>query len=289
MYLSRGLTFYGDEWAIIARGGDWSIADLMRPHNEHWMLGFKLVYKALMAVFGLGTYMPYMAVTLALHVAAAAALYVYARRQTVPVIAYAIGLVFLLLGTAGEDLFMAMQINFNGSTAAGAWALVILMREPTPRHGLIAAVLLLVSVSFSGIGLFFLAAAGAIIIVAPSLRRWWWTLAPAVLAYGAWYLAYGRGAQGPISRLPELIEFTRVGIANAVGQLSGLRTEMSVSSSRSSSAWRRSPNWPASAPMPRRAQGPASGAGDRPTHAPGAHRGVRRAAGTVRGDRPGAG
>ena len=68
--------------------------------------------------------MPYLLPTLLAHVGAAVAVYVLARRQAGPFIGFSVGVLFLLLGTAGEVFFFAAAFNLVAATALGAWALV---------------------------------------------------------------------------------------------------------------------------------------------------------------------
>jgi hypothetical protein len=228
LWLGSGTTFFADGWSFIAATDRWSIDMLMQPHNEHWMLGLKLIYLPLLEVFGLSTYLPYLFVLLLLHVATAAALYVYAQRETVAFIAFAIGSVFLLLGSGGDNFFHAFQIGWSGSVAAGTWALVVLLREPPLKWAWLAALLLLVSVATTGVGLFFVAAATALTVLSPTRRRYLWVVLPAVVAYAAWYVAYGSDAVRSISELGDVIDFVRVGIAHAFGAISGLGSELGL-------------------------------------------------------------
>src|SRR5437764_284108 len=54
----RGLSFFQDDWDFILRRRGFSAHVLLTPHNSHLMLVPILVYKALLAVFGAGSYAP---------------------------------------------------------------------------------------------------------------------------------------------------------------------------------------------------------------------------------------
>jgi hypothetical protein len=166
-------------------------------------------------------------VLLLLHLVTATALYVYLRRQTVGLVAFAIALVFLLLGSASDNLFFAFQIGWSGATAAGAWALVLLLGRP-PRWAWVTAALLVVAVATSGVGLFFLAAATAVVLLSRSRRRYLWVVVPAIAAYAVWYLAYGATSVRNLPELTDVFEFVRVGIAFAIGEVSGLGPEVGL-------------------------------------------------------------
>lgn len=53
-----GLTFFADEWNVILRP-NWSADSLFRPLNEHIFVGPVIVYKLLLAVFGLDSTAPF--------------------------------------------------------------------------------------------------------------------------------------------------------------------------------------------------------------------------------------
>ena len=229
LWLGSGLTFVRDEWSAIRLSDQWSFDAVMRPVNEHWAPLTRIGWNSLMATVGMRSYVPYQVVDLLLVVAIASGIYVYARRQTHTLVALAVGVVFLFLGSGSENLFLAFQMGWTGAAAAGTWALVILLREPRPAHAWLASLLLLVAVMvFAGIGLFFVAAAAATVIISPVRRRQWWVIVPAVAAYGAWYLTYGRDTIRDLPPPDAVATFVQDGIANAVGQVSGLGPEIGL-------------------------------------------------------------
>jgi hypothetical protein len=74
LYLGRGVTFFQDEWRFIDVAGPYGTPhDWVRPHNEHWSTLAFLLYRTVFLVSGLATYLPYLAVLLALHLLAATA------------------------------------------------------------------------------------------------------------------------------------------------------------------------------------------------------------------------
>ena len=229
--LARGTTFYRDEWSFIDGRQEWTIDTLMAPHNEHPVFWWALVYKILLSTVGLSTYLPYVAVLVLLHIAAAIGVYVLLRGQAGSQVAFCGGLVFLLLGTAGENLLWPANIGLVGSTAAGIWALALLLGPASAKRAWAVAVLLVFSVTTSGAGLFFLAAATGAVAISRARWRRAWVLLPAVVVFGVWYAAYGaeRAAAGPafstdvLVRLPE---YVRLGVANAFGRLSGWGDEL---------------------------------------------------------------
>lgn len=192
LYRGRALTFFGDEWEFITKRQDLTLASLLGPHNEHWSLFPVLVYKGLLAVFGLHSYLPYLAVLLLVHVTAVAGLFVLLRRIAGPLVALGGATLMLFLGKAYEDLFWAFQIGFVGSVAAGLWAFVAAQGSIDRRALAATGGLLFVAVASSGLGLFFLVAVGTLALVDPSRRRVLVPVAAVGLAYLAWFLVFGR-------------------------------------------------------------------------------------------------
>jgi len=197
LWLSRGFNFYFDEWTLILPS-DTAWTAYLQPHNEHPAILLKLIYAVLLATVGLRSYLPYMAVLLALHATTVVLLFELVRRRAGDGIAIAAALLLLVLGAGWENLLWAFQIGFVGSMACGLGALLT-MGAATPRTWL-AALLLFASLLFSGIGLSFLIAAAVWLGLTPGRRRELAWLAPVAIVLVAWYLAYGRsGATGSLT------------------------------------------------------------------------------------------
>ena len=192
LYLGRGVTFFQDEWRFIDVVGPFgTLDDLLKPQNEHWSTLPFLLYRAIFNVVGLSSYLPYLAVVLALHVVAAAGLFVLLYRRNGPLVAFGGAVLALWLGTGYQNLFWAFQVGFVGSTAAGLWALVAFEHDGRAAS-LAGTLLLLASVMSSGIGLVFSTAVGAELVADKERRRKVVWLVPIAVAYLAWYLAIGR-------------------------------------------------------------------------------------------------
>jgi len=97
LWLARGFTFYFDEWTLIlptdARDTSWTV--YLQPHNEHPAMLLRLIYAALLNTVGMRTYVPYMAVLLALHATTVVLLFELVRRRAGDLIG--IGAAVLLL------------------------------------------------------------------------------------------------------------------------------------------------------------------------------------------------
>lgn len=193
LWLGRGLTFFSDEWAVMTRPTG-SLADWLAPHNEHWVTVPALAFRALLEVVGLRSYMPYLAVLVAVHVLAAAALYVLVRRTNGPATGLIASAIFLFLGSGFENLYWGFQTSFVGATSAGLWALYAFERGGR-SWSVLGTALLVVGLMCSGVGLWFLAAVGGLLMTVAiqrrSIRPLGWLVLPAG-AYLSWYFAFGR-------------------------------------------------------------------------------------------------
>jgi hypothetical protein len=227
--LGAGLTFFSDEWAIIA---DRAVTpgDLLQPFNEHWLAVTILVYRAVLAVVGMGSYVPYLALLALLHVTVAILVYTVVRRRTAPVIAAAIAVIVLFFGSGFENLFWGIQIGFVGATALGLGALLLLDDLPSlpgPGRALTATGLLTIAVMTSGYGLFMLGLVGLDVLLDSRRRRWALLLLVPAGIYGAWYLTFGRsgiatyGNPFTAETIVALPRFILDGFATAFGSAAG--------------------------------------------------------------------
>jgi hypothetical protein len=232
--LGAGLTFFSDEWAFIETRSLGDPTTWFEPHNEHWATASVLVYRLLVETVGLGSYMPYLAVLIALHLTVATLVHALVRRSSGPWPALGVGVVVLFFGSGFENLYWAFQIGFVGALAAGLAAIVVFDARPlTTRRALGGAFLLVVSLATQGgPGLVLCLAVGLELLLDPARRRAVIVLAVPAAAYAAWYLAIGRvgleGHQGLFSLggLDDLPPAIATGLATAVGSLLGLGTAL---------------------------------------------------------------
>ncbi len=155
LWVNRGQWFFGDEWEfVVNRGFVDSRLSLWLPHNEHWSTLPIIAYTLLLDIFGLGSYWPYIALLIALHLLLSHLLWrVMLRAGVHPAIATAGSSLFMLFGAGAENLLWAFQIGFVGSLLAGwAAALVVDTRDRLSRRDGWAVLLLIISLMCSGIG-----------------------------------------------------------------------------------------------------------------------------------------
>lgn len=225
LFAGHGLTFAADEWAFINQRQGWDLGTFMVPHNEHWSAVPILIYKLLLATIGLRSYLPYQVVLVALHLVTAAALYQLIKHEADRLIALAAGGLFLFFGAGAEDLIWPAQIGWNASMAAGALALVLATRPRSFIRDISLAVLLMVAVASSGVGLFFVPVVALAILLTPQRVVRLWVLVPAGLAYAAWFVAYGHQAIGSgildPDHLQQLPAFMLHGVGSSFGWVLG--------------------------------------------------------------------
>ncbi|MEP6753042.1 MAG: hypothetical protein ABI959_09875 [Candidatus Dormiibacterota bacterium] len=190
LVLTRGYTFYFDEWNFILTSRDWTATTYLQPHNGHPAMLTRIIYSVLLATLGLRSYLPYMAVLLALHATSAILIFELVRRRAGDLIGIATAALLLVIGAGWENLLWAFQMSFVGSVACGLGMLVALESSARWRMPIVAA-LLTASLMFSAIGLFFGLAAAVDLAATPERRKELVWLAPVAMVFVAWFLTFG--------------------------------------------------------------------------------------------------
>ena len=198
LWLSRTYNFYFDEWTFILTAPDWTWVTYLQPHNEHPSILFRLLYAALLNTVGMRSYVPYMAVLLALHAVNVVLLFMVVRRRGAgDAVALGSAGLLLLLGAGWENLLWAFQMAWLASVACGLGMLLMLQARPSRSSLALAVALAAASMMFSGIGLTFAAFAVMMLAPTPARRRELLWFVPLGVAVVAWYLAFGRAGTPP--------------------------------------------------------------------------------------------
>lgn len=192
LWLGFGLTFFWDEWEFITARSLGDPSTWFVPHGEHWSTLPLLAYRALVETVGLGSYVPYHAALVALHVLVVAGVYVLIRRASGPWAALAGASIVAVFGSGFENLFWAFQIGFVGSTALCLGALVLLDAPATTRRALAILAVLLAGLATSGLGLVTAVIVSGEVLLRPSWRRHAWIIAITGMTFAAWFVAVGR-------------------------------------------------------------------------------------------------
>jgi hypothetical protein len=197
LWLSRAYTFYFDEWSFITQAPGATPGWIFTPHNEHPAILFRIVYWVLLNTAGLRTYVPYMVVLLALHLANVLLLFELVRRRNGELIGLAAAALLLVGGAGWEDVLWAFQMAWLASTALGLGMLIAIDGPPSHRRTGTAAALLAGSLAFSGIGVVFAIAATVDLLLGRERRRYIVWLVPVALLLLIWYLAIGHTGNHP--------------------------------------------------------------------------------------------
>jgi len=235
LILQSHLTFFGDDWMFLLDRQGTSVAAFLDPHNGHIALAPVAIYKAMLALFGMDSALPFQVVSTLVFLLSAVLLFAYLRTRVGDWPAVLGCLLILFLGAAWRDLLWSFQIGYFGAIAAGIAALLALERDDR-RGDLLACALLVVATAFSELGIAF--AVGALVNAAggawrrrlPSLfmRRLYVGLLP-ILLYGIWYLGWGHTAARSASfhNLFNSPKFIFDSIAENIVSLLGLATPFS--------------------------------------------------------------
>ena len=222
LHLTRGFTFYYDEWNFVVNR-QYSTSDaFFGPHNEHMVLVPVLIFKALWAVAGLNEYWTFRVVVVALHLLVAGLLYALARRRVGPVLALAPALILLFLGTAWEIILWPFEIQFLIPAAAGLGVLMAIERED--RAGdLVACGLLVLAFASGSLGVPVALGAAVEILFGPRrFTRLLTVVVPPALLYAIWLHEYNpyRHQFGSIGSVPK---FATEQLASALAGIAGFR------------------------------------------------------------------
>jgi hypothetical protein len=227
--LGDRLSFFNDDWWFLlqrpgleSHGG---LDTLLAPHNSNLVLLPALVYKLLVAAFGMSSQIPYRLVLAAGVGALGLLVYTLVNRRAGPAWGLAAAAVVMLLGPAWEDLLFFASIDLIGSLVAGLAALLALEHD-SARRNLIACVALCAAVLCSNVGIAFAIGAGVLALVRRKPLQLWVTAVP-LLLFAAWWVGYGRTQPSHISaanleHLPSYVaDSAAAGMASLTGLASG--------------------------------------------------------------------
>jgi hypothetical protein len=196
LLLTRHHWFFADDWDFIAQRGlrGRSELGLMVPHNEHWSTIPILLYRALYAVFGLRTYVPYFLAAILVHLLVVHCVWRLLRQAGVGGwLAGALTLTLLLGGAGAENFLWSFQFGFNGALLCGLVLLLTVNRPklPLPWRAL-AGILAVVSLLFAGVAVPLVATAAVLTWLRHGWRIAAQVAAPAACVYLLWFELVGK-------------------------------------------------------------------------------------------------
>jgi len=231
--LGSRLSFFLDDWTFLVYRTGFDAEAILDPHNEHIAVGLVLVYKAILAGFGMDSTLPFRVVSTSVFLLSTVLLFLLVRRRVGEWPALLGATLVLFLGAAWEDLLWPFQLGYFASMAAGLGMLLAFERGGR-RGDLLACGLLIVSLLFSSVGLPFAVGAAVHLLQHPNRLRRAYVVAVPLGLFALWYLGWGRGAESSITagNVATAPLYLFDGIASSVSSLLGLaapRDESAIS------------------------------------------------------------
>jgi hypothetical protein len=186
LWLTRGTTFWLDEVTFFTGDRGFDVRYLLTPHNGQLILGPRLVYATIFKLFG-PDYLVFRLVLVAGLIAVAGLVFALMRRRTHGAIALTAALVLLFFGSASGITVTALGIVNTYCVAAGLAAMLALERGGRFADPL-AAILLVVSLSFWSPGLAFAIGALVLILGSPGWKRRLWVVGVPIGLYVLWWV-----------------------------------------------------------------------------------------------------
>jgi hypothetical protein len=182
------MTFWlPDDWDVFIWRVDPSVASYFTPMNGHPWPVTVLVCQALLRIFGLGSFQPWLLVLSVVHVVNAWLVFGLVRRLAGHAVAFLAAIALLGLASAYEDLFGFTTISFELAVAFGLGALLLAMAQTWgPVRAAAILSLTILAVGSSGVGLLM---AGCVALSQVGRRRILLTFIP-LGVYVAWALLW---------------------------------------------------------------------------------------------------
>jgi hypothetical protein len=205
--VGRNQWFIRDDWAFVFTRErihqNTGLADMLFiAQDGHWMTIPIVIYRIIHAIFGTGSYWPYLIPTMACHLGIAVLVRKLSLRVGVsPWTATILAGTLAVFGSGWENIVFAIQLVYNLSLLAFLVHLILIDHDgPPDRRDALGVVAGLVAVASSGFGPFFIV--GTLLFTV--LRRRWKAAAiatiPTALASAWWWLFWGQDPAGGSSR-----------------------------------------------------------------------------------------
>lgn len=194
LHAGRGLSFTADELYALARLVDeprgatayaFGLEYLLAPHNGHLQAGGKLIYEALLALFG-ADHAPFRVAGLLGVLSGVGLAFELARTRVGVPVALAGAVTMLFCGAAWEVMLWPYDLHTTYAFALGLGAVLALDRMGRRADPLVC-LLLVASLTMIEAGLPFVVGIGVALALRRDWRRLWVAGVPAAL-YGVWWL-----------------------------------------------------------------------------------------------------
>ncbi len=224
-HFGDGRWFAGDEWGFLSNRSLSDVPGLFAPQNQHWSTVPIVAYQVLFKIFGLNTYQPYMAVTIALHLLLAGLLRIVMRRAGVtPWVATVTAGAFVLYGTGQDNILLGVQISMVGSLVFGLIQLLVANHDGrTDWRDAVALGAGALAIMSSSIGVPMVVAVGLAVLARRGWRAALIQTVPLAALYGLWWSSQ-RSAMGNVTAavtepglLWDWVRLTFVGVFRGLG------------------------------------------------------------------------
>jgi len=175
--------FVAHDLSPVPTGG---IEYFLAPHNSHFVLVGKLIYRALLELFG-ADYLPFRVLEAGTILLCVGLFFILARRRVGPLAALVPSVLLLFFGYAYETLLWPFNMHTTLALAFGLMAILALERDDRTGDRLCCALLILATATVE-LGLAFAVGVAVAVLQRPDRwRRSWIFLAPIAL-YAVWWL-----------------------------------------------------------------------------------------------------
>jgi hypothetical protein len=216
LHIGSGRWFYGDDWTLISERSATDLDGLFKPNNRHWNTLGILAFRALYAVFGIRTYVPYMLLVILMHLGTVALIRVILRRIGIGGwIATISAASLVLLGPANENILWAVQITFVGSILFCLVQLLLADHDgPIDKRDWLALLAGLCALMTSSQAPPIIFATGLYLLYRRGWRPAAFHAVPLLAIYGVWYVAYDNSLAS--SAAVSGLAFPKMGIGDFV-------------------------------------------------------------------------
>jgi len=194
LYLTRGTTFWFDEFALYSGNRGFDLTFLLTQHNGQLILLPRLIYATIFELFGPN----YLVVRMveAVGVALVGATVYALARPRIGALALAPAILLMFFGYSWDSTLTGNGIINVYCLLPGLAALLVLDRRPRFAYPL-ACLLLASSLASWSAGLAFVAGAAVLLLQRGALRRGAWAFAIPLLLWSAWWIVRP-GLSGPL-------------------------------------------------------------------------------------------
>ena len=219
--VGRNQWFIRDDWAFIftrerVHQTSGLASMLFMAQDGHWMTVPILIFRAIHAVFGTGSYWPYLLSAMACHFGIVVMVRNFSLRVGVSQwTATILSGTLAVFGSGWENIVFAVQLTYNLSLLGFLVHLWLIDHDgPPDRRDVVGVIAGLIAISSSGFGPFFIV--GTLLFMV--MRRRWKAAAiatlPTALASAWWWLVWGQDPAGRSSRsLTQVPAFVNRGLS----------------------------------------------------------------------------